>query len=200
MDGCGEAHVRWQMNSGRCVAQAQQGSRDSPFSDSSTGTFPAADKSASNPRLFDFASMAACPRSWATVLQPCWPARLRASWWTHTVNLPLPPLFRLISSSCPRPAPLVSAYISSTSFGRRATYWKGLYLECSSNSSSADHPLQSRDWLRELSTTAAPREAWRCCEDRLALRVGETVRKLAGATGLHTILISHTARHGHEPQ
>ena len=75
MDGCGEAHVRWQMNSGRCVAQAQQGSRDSPFSDSSTGTFPAGDKSASDPRLFAFASMAACPRSWATVLQPCWPAR-----------------------------------------------------------------------------------------------------------------------------
>lgn len=75
MDGCGEAHVRWQMNSGRCVAQAQQGSRDSPFSDSSTGTFPAGDKSASDPRLFAFASMTACPRSWATVLQPCWPAR-----------------------------------------------------------------------------------------------------------------------------
>ena len=161
-------------------------------------SFPAANQHLSC--AFCLLLLCCLPRSRATVLQPCWPARLRASWWTHTVNLPLPPLFRLISSSCPRPAPLVSAYISSTSFGRRATYWKGRYLECSSNSSSADHPLQSRDWLRELSTTAAPREAWRCCEDRLALRVGETVRKLAGATGLHTTLISYTARHGHEPQ
>ena len=118
---------------------------------------------------------------------------------TPMVNLPLPPLFRLISS-CSRPAPLgVCKHLPL--FGRRANYWKGRYLESSSNnSSSADHHLQSRVWLRELSTTAAPGEAWRCCEDRLVSRVGESVRKHAAATGLSIIFSSHTARHGHEPQ
>ena len=149
---------------------------------------------------FAFCSCAACPRSRATVLQPCWPARLRASWWTHTVNLPLPPLFRLISCLVLVLPLLVSAHISSSS-RYRATYWTRRYLESSSNSSSADHhQLEAEDWLRELSTTAAPGEAWRCCEDRLVSRVGESVRKHAAATGLSITLSSHTARHGHEPQ
>ena len=168
--------------------------KDSPFSDSSTGTLLPGGKSASALLFLPLPLVLLAPgRGQLSFSHAGPPAVVPRGGPTPTVNLHCllcSDRYRLVLVL----PSLVFAYLSPP-FARRATYWRRRYLE-----SSADHQLQSRDWLRELSTTVAPSEAWRCCEDRLASRVGESVRKLRTATGLSFALVPHTPRHGREPQ
>ena len=80
--------------------------KDSPFSDSSIGTFLPGGKSASELRLLPFALVLLAPgRGQLSFSHAGPPAVVPRGGPTPTVNLPLPPLFRL-RSSCSRPAPL----------------------------------------------------------------------------------------------
>ena len=78
--------------------------KDSPFSDSSTGTFLPGGKSASALLFLPLPLVLLAPgRGQLSFSHAGPPAVVPRGGPTPTVNLPLPPLFRLISS-CPRPA------------------------------------------------------------------------------------------------
>jgi hypothetical protein len=62
----------------------------------------------------------------------------------------------------------------------------------------SDDKLRSRDWRKRESTVATPREAWRCCEDRLVSRVGESGLETAGAINIHIIAQFYAARYEYE--